>query len=83
MGSWKRSSVQCEVMDAEHSIYFDTEDHTMRIYRGLEHLGEKRKLWLASTPEEGGLQAKVGAFGLANNKAFGFLDDVFDIKRVI
>lgn len=55
----------------------------MRIYRELEHLGVKRRLWLASTPEEGGLQAKVGAFGLVNNKAFGFLDEVFDIKRVI
>ena len=77
--------IKCPVLvtDAEHSIYFDTEDHTMRIYRELEHLGDKKKLWLARTPEEGGLQAKVGAFGLANNKAFGFLDEAFNIRRVV
>lgn len=75
--------IKCPVLvtDAEHSIYFDTEDHTMRIYRELP--GDSKRLWLASTPEEGGLQAKVGAFGLANNKVFGFLDEIFDIKRVI
>jgi hypothetical protein len=66
--------IQCPVLvtDAEHSIYFDTEDHAMRIYRELEHLGEKKKLWLASTPEEGGLQAKVGALDWLTIKFLGF-----------
>jgi hypothetical protein len=56
----------------------------MRVLRDLEHLGEKNlKLWMPNKPEEGGLQAKMGAFGLANLKVFGFLDEVFGIKRVI
>jgi pimeloyl-ACP methyl ester carboxylesterase len=78
--------VKCPVFvtGAGKSIYFDTEEHTMRVLRDLEHLGEKNlKLWMPNKPEEGGLQAKMGAFGLANLKVFGFLDEVFGIKRVI
>ncbi|KAH8590069.1 Alpha/Beta hydrolase protein [Bisporella sp. PMI_857] len=77
--------VQCPVFvsGAGKSLYFDTEEHTMRVFDDLVHLGErKRRLWVPSRPEEGGLQAKVGAFGLANMKAYSFLDEVFEIRRV-
>nr|A0A7L8UVC6.1 RecName: Full=Hydrolase ffsE; AltName: Full=Cytochalasans biosynthesis cluster protein ffsE [Aspergillus flavipes]QOG08947.1 FfsE [Aspergillus flavipes] len=78
--------VQCPVFvsGAGKSLYFDTEEHTMRVFGDLKHLGERRRtLWMPSRPEEGGLQAKIGAFGLVNTKAFGFLDGVFGVKRVL
>lgn len=71
------------VTDAEYSIYCNTEDHAKKIYKELEHLGSNRRIWLASTPEEEGLQAKIGASGLANNKTFAFLDEIFNIERVV
>jgi pimeloyl-ACP methyl ester carboxylesterase len=80
-----KKQVQCPVFvsGAGKSLYFDTEEHTMRVFDDLAHLGErKRRLWVPSRPEEGGLQAKIGAFGLVNMKAYSFLDDVFGIQRV-
>ncbi len=77
--------VRCPVFvsGAGKSLYFDTEEHTMRVFGDFAHLGEsKRRLWVPSRPEEGGLQAKVGAFGLVNMKVYSFLDDVFEIQRV-
>jgi len=79
------SKVKCPVLvtGAGKSLYFDTEDHTMRVFDDLSHLGSKwRRVWMPSKPEEGGLQAKIGAFGLLNMKAYGFLDEVFGIRRV-
>lgn len=78
--------IKCPVLvtGAGKSLYFDTEEHTMRVFSDLNHLGERdRQLWLPSLPEEGGLQAKVGAFDLVNMKAYGFLDKVFGVSRVI
>ncbi|KAI9693981.1 MAG: hypothetical protein M1822_003252 [Bathelium mastoideum] len=78
--------VQCPVLvsGAGKSLYFDTEEHTMRVSADLVHLGERwRRVWIPSKPEEGGLQAKMGAFGLANSKAYAFLDEVFEINRTI
>lgn len=77
--------VQCPVLvtGAGKSLYFDTEEHTMRVFDGLGHIEERwRSVWMPSRPEEGGLQAKIGAFGLANMKVYGFLDEVFGIRRV-
>jgi pimeloyl-ACP methyl ester carboxylesterase len=77
--------VQCPVLvtGAGKSLYFDTEEHTMKVFDGLGHLDERwRRVWMPSRPEEGGLQAKIGAFGLVNMKAYGFLDEVFGIRRV-
>ncbi|KAI0446924.1 Alpha/Beta hydrolase protein [Xylaria telfairii] len=79
------AEVQCPVLvtGAGKSLYFDTEEHTMRVFDGLGHLDDKwRRVWMPNKPQEGGLQAKVGAFGLANMKTYAFLDDVFGIHRV-
>ena len=76
--------VQCPVFvsGAGKSLYFDTEEHTMRIFNDLKHLGEREKrVWIPSRPEEGALQAKIGAWGLLNQKAYGFLDEVFKVER--
>jgi hypothetical protein len=55
----------------------------MKVFDGLGHLEERwRRVWMPNRPEEGGLQAKIGAFGLANMKVYGFLDEVFGIRRV-
>lgn len=78
--------VRCPVFisGAGKSLYFDTEEHTMRVFDDLGHLGESnRKLWVPSRPEEGGLQAKVGSFGLVNMKVYNFLDDVFGVRRIV
>lgn len=78
------SKVQCPVLvtGAGKSLYFDTEEHTMKVFDDLSHLGERqRRVWMPNRPEEGGLQAKIGAFGLANIKVYGFLDEVFGIHR--
>lgn len=59
------------------------EEHTMRVFDDLGHLEEKcRGVWMPNRPEVGGLQAKIGAFGLVNLKAYAFLDEVFGIWRV-
>ncbi|KAK2624903.1 hypothetical protein QTJ16_006096 [Diplocarpon rosae] len=56
--------------------------HTAAIYEGLSHLPPaQRQLWLAQEPGEGGLQAKVGAVKLCNQKVFAFLDEQFGIER--
>jgi pimeloyl-ACP methyl ester carboxylesterase len=76
--------VKCHVFvsGAGKSLYFDTEEHTMRVFADLAHLGErKRQLWMPNKPEDGGLQAKIGAFSLVNMKTYGFLDEVFGIRR--
>lgn len=77
--------VRCPVFvsGAGKSLYFDTEEHTMKVFNDLAHLGEQeRRLWMPSRPDEGGLQAKIGAFGLANMNAYRFLDEVLGIRRV-
>lgn len=42
---------------------------------------EKKELWVGETLGGGGLQAKMGALGLCNQRAFEFLDRQFAIKR--
>ncbi|KAI9708168.1 MAG: hypothetical protein M1820_004122 [Bogoriella megaspora] len=79
-------NVRCPVLvsGAGKSLYFDTEEHTVRVSADLKHLDERqRRVWIPSKPEEGGLQAKMGAFGLANTRAYDFLDDVFGINRTL
>ena len=76
--------VRCPVLvtGAGKSLYFDTEAHTMRIARELGHLGEENlSIWMPSVPGEGGLQAKMGALALCNQKTYEFLDRVFEVKR--
>jgi pimeloyl-ACP methyl ester carboxylesterase len=76
--------VKCPVFvsAAAHSIYFDADVDTMKVYNSLKHLGENQKeVWRPSNPGEGGLQAKVGAFGLSLQKTFQFIDEQLGIVR--
>ena len=77
------SKVNCPVMVtcAADTLYFTPELSTDLIWKGLEHLGDKRTMWVAKGVGQGGLQAKIGAMGIAHQKMFSWLDDQFDIKR--
>ncbi|KAK5996034.1 Hydrolase phmG [Cladobotryum mycophilum] len=56
------NKVRCPVFvtGAGKSLYFDTEEHTMRVFAELGHLGEgKRRLWMPSKPEEGACRPRL------------------------
>lgn len=76
--------VMCPVLvsGASESLYLEADHHTMRVFNALTHQkdGEK-ELWMANTPGQGSLQAKMGALQLANYRTFKFLDEKLDIKR--
>lgn len=79
-------SVKCPVMvtGAAASLYAAPDISTERIYNALSHLPENKKVqWIATDAAEGGLQSKVGAFGILAFKTYAFLDDVFEIERVV
>ncbi|GLI77206.1 hypothetical protein PoHVEF18_005492 [Penicillium ochrochloron] len=70
------------VSGAAHSLYFNPIHHTMSVYDGLVNLREDQKhVWIPSLASEGGLQAKVGAFGISTQRTFSFLDEVFGVVR--
>ncbi|PYH42429.1 hydrolase psoB [Aspergillus saccharolyticus JOP 1030-1] len=70
------------VSGAADFLYLDVDSHTMMVWRGLQHLPEKdRTLWMAETPADGALQAKIGAFGLSNEYTFAFLDEKLGMVR--
>ncbi|KAH6650460.1 Alpha/Beta hydrolase protein [Chaetomium tenue] len=76
--------VRCPVLvsGASDSLYLKENHHTMRVFNALTNVAEADKaLWLASTPGEGSLQAKMGALRLANQRTFQFLDLALGIKR--
>jgi pimeloyl-ACP methyl ester carboxylesterase len=76
--------VKCAVMvtGAAASLYFQPELSTMKIYDELIQLDEhKKKCWIAKDVGSGGLQAKIGAFGVSNLRTFAFLDEQFGIRR--
>ncbi|PWY76065.1 alpha/beta-hydrolase [Aspergillus sclerotioniger CBS 115572] len=76
--------VKCPTMvsGATDSLYLDVASHTMMVWKGLQHLPEAdRRLWLAETPADGALQAKIGAFALSNEYTFSFLDEKLGIMR--
>ncbi|PKS11760.1 hypothetical protein jhhlp_001749 [Lomentospora prolificans] len=79
------SKVRCPVFvsGASNSLYLDVSDHTKAVYNGLTNLkmGVDKELWVAEIPGEGGLQAKVGALALSNQRVFRFLDKHFGIIR--
>ena len=85
-GTSRLADVCCPVMvsGASESLYLDANHHTNRVFSKLDKLSEKngeKRLWMASTPGTGSLQAKMGAMQLVNQKTFGFLDEVFDVRR--
>jgi hypothetical protein len=70
------------VSAAGRSIYFHPEVVVGKITRGLEHLeDEEKEVWLAESPAEGGLQGKVGSWGLMQGRVFRFLDKHFGVER--
>lgn len=76
--------VKCPVLvsGASESLYLEADHHTMRVYNALTNQAEADKeVWMAATPGQGALQAKMGALQLANQKTFGFLDAKLGIKR--
>lgn len=78
------SKVRCPVLvsGAAHSLYFNPVYHTMSIFDNLTSLkDDEKQVWMPGAPGDGGLQAKVGAFGVSAERTFQFLDGVFEIKR--
>jgi hypothetical protein len=59
------------VTGAADTLYFSPELSTDSIYASLKHLGdERRTLWVTKGVEQGGLQAKMGAMGIAHQRMF-------------
>lgn len=78
--------VHCPVFvtGARFSLYCQPEVSTERIYSELIGHGNKNVVkWIAENPAQGGLQSKVGAFTVLNQKIFAWLDGVFGIDRKI
>ncbi|KAK4130814.1 alpha/beta-hydrolase [Trichocladium antarcticum] len=76
--------VKCPVLvtGASESLYIDATHHTMRVFNALTGVGEKDKeVWMAGTPGQGSLQAKMGALQLANQRTYQFLDRALGIER--
>ncbi|KAF2431630.1 dipeptidyl aminopeptidase/acylaminoacyl peptidase [Tothia fuscella] len=78
------SSVHCPVLvsGAAGTIYTRPEISTLRVAKALSHLPEdQREVWIATEVGQGGLQAKVGAWRLVQQRTFQFLDRHFGVKR--
>lgn len=76
--------VKCPVMvtGAAASIYAKPEISTTRIYNTLSHLPVNQKMqWIATNAAEGGLQSKIGAFGILTQRTFAWLDEILKIDR--
>ncbi|OGM50031.1 alpha/beta hydrolase [Aspergillus bombycis] len=76
--------VKCPVMvtGAAASIYATEDPSANKVFSRLQHLPDERKrLWIGKEVSDGGLQAKVGIFGLAQHRVFAFLDEQFGIHR--
>jgi hypothetical protein len=76
--------VKCPVFvtGAGKSLWLDVDDHTSKVYNALTNQKpEDKELWVATKPGEGGLQAKMGAIALCNQRVFQFLDGRFGIER--
>ncbi|KAH7398106.1 dipeptidyl aminopeptidase/acylaminoacyl peptidase [Cadophora sp. MPI-SDFR-AT-0126] len=77
--------INCPVLvtGASRSLYLDVSEHSTAVFDGLTNLKERvtKQLWVATSPGDGGLQAKVGALALSNQYVFRFLDEQFGIKR--
>ena len=78
------AKVKCPVFvsSAGQSLYLEPSVDAKHILDDMAHLSENQKeLWISSAPEEGGLQAKVGAFGLAAQRTVQFLDEQLGMRR--
>lgn len=71
------SRVKCPVLvsSAGQSLYLKPGTDARRVYDGLSQVSEENKsVWFATKPEEGGLQAKIGAISLCAQRTFSFLN---------
>ena len=83
-GSEYLHSVKCPVFvtGAAASHYNKPHLSTTRIYNTLVNLKpSQKKEWISSDAAEGGLQAKVGAFGISAQRTFAWLDEQFKVDR--
>nr|A0A1W5T1Y7.1 RecName: Full=Hydrolyase poxO; AltName: Full=Oxaleimides biosynthesis cluster protein O [Penicillium oxalicum]ARF05989.1 PoxO [Penicillium oxalicum] len=83
-GTSRLDQVKCPVLvsGATQSLYLEPESDVLRVFDALAHLGdERREIWIARSPEEGGLQAKIGAIGLVVQRTFRFLDQHLNVTR--
>ncbi|KAK7974521.1 hypothetical protein PG989_016369 [Apiospora arundinis] len=70
------------VTGAAAAIYTRPDISTLRIVKELGHLPESQKeVWVSENLAEGGLQGKVGAWRLAQQRTFAFLDRQIGIHR--
>jgi len=73
--------IKCATMvtGAGHALYATPDMSTHRIMEELVNVPERRKrVWIATEPAEGGLQAKLGAWDILRQKSFEFLDEVLE-----
>ncbi|GAP85181.1 putative alpha beta hydrolase [Rosellinia necatrix] len=78
------SRVTCPVLvsGAGGTIYTKPDISTHRVMKDLAHLPESQKeVWVADAPGQGGLQAKIGAWKLLQQRSFQFLDHQMNIER--
>lgn len=85
-GKTRLSELKCPVLvtGTRDTMYVPWEAGPQRIYDELirAHGSEKKhELWIPTGPGQGSLQAKVAALAALHTKSFGWLDDVFGIKR--
>lgn len=76
--------VKCPVLvsSAGQSLYLQPGTDAKLVYDALSQVSEENKcVWLATKPEEGGLQAKIGAINLSAQKTFEFLNRYFGMDR--
>ncbi|EAS31149.3 alpha/beta hydrolase [Coccidioides immitis RS] len=67
---------------AGHAIYASPDSSTVYIYNSLKHLEKTQKeVWIPIEIGDGGLTAKVGAWGLLAQKSFQFLDKHLGVRR--
>ncbi|KAL4965417.1 Alpha/Beta hydrolase protein [Aspergillus stella-maris] len=65
------------VTGAKDTMYFTPELNAERIYAKLDHLpDDKKKLWIGEGVSGGGLQAKIGAIAVKQQKMFAWLDEI-------
>lgn len=70
------------VSSVTQPLYLEPSVDAGRMLSDLAHLPEsKKRLWVASEPEDGGLIAKIGAFSLYAQHTIQFLDEHFGVKR--
>jgi alpha-beta hydrolase superfamily lysophospholipase len=76
--------VKCPVLisSAGQSLYLRPGTDAKMVHDALTEVGARDKpVWLATSPEDGGLQAKIGAISLLAQKTFEFLDGHLGVVR--